>query len=97
MNWKRGLLRVWAAASLLWVALWTVLNWSGVAASLSDLSCLVSGGSSGPWCKYRLIGAIAADGLEDRHFWIGLIAPLIAALLLGYTLLWVGRGFRAKT
>jgi hypothetical protein len=90
MNWKRGLFRVWASASLLWVALWTVLHWSGVAVSLSDLSCLVSGGSSGPWCEYRI------DGLEDRHFWIGLIAPPIAALLLGYTLLWIGRGFRRE-
>jgi hypothetical protein len=43
------------------------------------------------------MGDIAVDGLEDRHFWIGLIAPPLAALLLGYTLLWIGRGFRAKT
>jgi hypothetical protein len=97
MNWKRGLFRVWAAASLLWVALWTVLNWSGVAASLSDLACLVSGGSSGPWCEYRLLGAISVHGLEDRYFWIGLIAPPMTALLTGYTLLWIGRGFRPKT
>src|SRR5258706_12072122 len=65
MNWKRGLLRVWTAASLLWVALWTVLKWSVVAASLSDLSCLISGGSSGPWCKYRLMGSIAVADPED--------------------------------
>jgi hypothetical protein len=96
MNWKRGLFRVWAAASLLWVALWTVLNWSGVATSLFDLSCLVSGGSSGPWCEYRLIEAIAVYGLEDRRFWIGLLTPPVAALLLGYTLLWIGRGFRSR-
>ena len=94
MNWKRGLFRVWAAASLLWLALWTMLNWSGVVASLSDLSCLVSGGSSGPWCEYRLIGAIAANGVKDRHSWIELLAPPSATLLLGYTLLWIRRGFR---
>jgi hypothetical protein len=94
MNWKRGLFRVWAASSLLWVALWAAMNWAGVVASLSDLSCLVSGGSSGPWCEYRLRGDIAVNGLEDRHFWIGLVTPPIAALLLGYTLLWIGRGFR---
>ena len=97
MNWKRGLFRVWAAASLLWAVLWTLLNWSGVAASLSDLSCLVSGGSSGPWCEYRLIGAIAVYGLEDRRFWVGLLAPPLAALLFGYTVLWIARGFRPKT
>jgi hypothetical protein len=97
MNWKRGLFRIWAAASLLWIALWTALSWAGVAASLSDLSCFFSGGSSGPWCKYHFTSAIAADGLEDRHFWIGLMAPPMAVLLLGYTLLWIGRGFRPKT
>jgi hypothetical protein len=84
-------------ASLLWAALWTVLNWSGVAASLSDLACLVSGGSSGPWCEYRLMGAISVGGLEDRHFWIELMAPPLAALLVGYTLLWIARGFRSST
>jgi hypothetical protein len=97
MNWKRGLFRVWAAASLLWAAFWTALNWAGVATSLSDLSCLVSGGGSGPWCKYHFIGgAITADGLEDRHFWIGLMAPPLAALLVGYMLLWIARGFRSS-
>jgi hypothetical protein len=96
VNWKRGLFRVWEATTLLWAALWIVLNWSGVAASLSDLSCLVNGGSSGPWCKYHLMGDIAVGGLEDPLFWIGLVAPPIAALLLRYTLLWIGRGFRQE-
>jgi hypothetical protein len=73
VNWKRGLFRVWEATTLLWAALWIVLNWSGVAASLSDLSCLVNGGSSGPWCKYHLMGDIAVGGLEDPLFldWAG--------------------------
>jgi hypothetical protein len=31
-----------------------------------------------------------------HFFWIGLVAPPIAALLLRYTLLWIGRGFRQE-
>jgi hypothetical protein len=42
------------------------------------------------------MGDIAVGGLEDPLFWIGLVAPPIAALLLGYTLLWIGRGFRQE-
>ena len=63
-----------------------------VEAAFADLD----GGSSGPWCKYHLMGDIAVGGLEDPLFWIGLVAPPIAALLLRYTLLWIGRGFRQE-
>jgi hypothetical protein len=96
MNWKRGLFRAWLVSSALWSALWVLLNWSGIAASRSDLACLVSNGSSGPWCAYRLQGDIAVGGLEDWHFWVGLVVPPFALLLLGYILLWIARGFRRE-
>jgi hypothetical protein len=76
------------------MALWAVLNWSGIAASLSDFECLVSNGTSGPWCAYRLQGDIAVRGLEDWHFWAGLAVPPIGVRMLGYVLFWIGRGFR---
>jgi hypothetical protein len=36
------------------------------------------------WKRGLIMGDIAVDGLEDRRFWIGLLAPPLAALLLGY-------------
>jgi hypothetical protein len=71
VNWKRGLFRVWEATTLLWAALWIALNWSGVAASLSDLSCLVNGGSSGPWCKYHLMGTSPLAASKIHFFGLG--------------------------
>ena len=86
MNWKRGLFRVWLVAALLWAFLCVAVNWSVIAA---DISCLLGTAPADLFCRFRPHG-----GLEDPRFWMVLAMPPIAALLGGYTLLWMARGFR---
>lgn len=96
MNWKRGLFRTWLALAVLWGACWVFLSWSSLSASFRDFACLVGEGTSGPWCEYRRKGFIIDGGFEDRRFWVDLVVPPLALLLLGYILFWIGRGFRRQ-
>lgn len=93
MNWSRGLFRAWLVVSVLWAALCIGWNWSTLASSLSEVSCLIGDASARPACVYHNMGYVSW-GLEDRQFWLTLATPPLVILLLGYAVLWVGRGFR---
>jgi hypothetical protein len=80
MNVRRGLFRIWAIASAMWVAacLWLRHDY--------DYSCFLR---SSPWCDYwepyYYVQAAAT-----------MIGPPVIALLLGWATLWIVAGFRAN-
>jgi hypothetical protein len=86
MNWARGLFRTWSVASLLWLAIWTVLEWRW-------LSCKVPAiARAGPWESYRCNPFDEFDPWED--FLLPALLPPLILLVVGGLLLWAVRGFR---
>jgi hypothetical protein len=97
MNWRRGLLRLWLVLSLCWTVPAVVLEWD-------DLTSHVVTKDLAKWSDEALLKAHRGETLSvsdyradwPRRLAAGsmIIGPPIAALLLGYALLWAGRGFR---
>lgn len=83
VNWLRGLFRLWLLASLSWVGCVFWIEWTTLKA---DLSCIVRPSEVSPdvWCRFR-------D--EVDLLLLTFVVP-VAILLLGYAMVWVGRGFR---
>ena len=97
MNWRRGLFRLWLVLSLCWIVLVGVHNWN-------DLSSREMTSDLTKWSNEALEKASRGEALSvsdyppdwPRRLAAGgyIIGPPFAALLLGYVLIWVGRGFR---
>jgi hypothetical protein len=99
MNWKRGLLRFWLVLSLCWIVPVGVLEWDGLRSHemTEDLTKL---------SDEALLKAQRGESLSvsdyppdwPRRFAAGgdIIGPPFALFLLGYGLLWIGRGFRSR-
>jgi hypothetical protein len=107
MNWRRGLFRLWLAASVLWVFFqgWGLYedefvprqSAASVAKCLQDRKENPTLGN--PFdCFDNARGNPFADliplGPAMVRKTILIVAPPIALFLLGYSLLWIGRGFR---
>ena len=107
MNWKRGLLRLWAVAAVLWVG---VAFYNNDTMQRVDAAYALSHNRTPPWVKYKE-AELKQAGFSDqeiqayhdsqRSIWpplfdfakLAFIPPLLL-LALGYIGLWVGRGFR---
>jgi hypothetical protein len=82
MNWRRGLFRLWLLASVLWVGgcLW-----------LLDYSCFFG---AYPWCNWWVVRPLLSSTYAEvlaKTF-----GPPVILFLIGYALLWIGRGFRSR-
>ena len=86
MNWKRGLLRLWAIAAVLWVG---VIVYSAVKTVGDDMagSILAEKLYGIPRGEYDILSLMFSFSA------LAFIPPLLL-LALGYIGLWVGRGFR---
>jgi hypothetical protein len=105
MNWTRGLLRLWLVLSILWICaagLAAIFVWNSDArlrASAAQLAereaeCGPDAPNRGPWCNYADVErAYPAPFLVYTSFVLG---PPIALFVLGWTGLWVARGFRER-
>ena len=86
MNLRRGLVRLWLIASAIWVAFWL---WR------ADIPCMLGHTSAGerPWCTDPLDypETVLAN---DAMLVIGV--PLLIGFL-GMALIWIARGFRARS
>ena len=98
MNWKRGLLRLWAVAAVLWVGVAFYSN-DTVQHVVPDLYALFT--SPGP--KHDCSSGVGTaeiycivDGPIQTPFDLANLAfiPPLFLLALGYVGLWVWRGFR---
>jgi hypothetical protein len=94
VNWSRGLLRLWIAASVLWVGL--------VAVFLYIVSPVHTPGDLPPGAPPPPEGFVL-DVNDNSPFWIANI-PIAAMwaiavpgglFIAGWTSLWIGRGFRS--
>jgi hypothetical protein len=108
MNWKRGLLRLWAVAAVLWVG---VAFYSNDTVQRVDAAYALAHNLTPPWVSYQQDAKLKQAGFSDqeiqadhdrqRSIWpplldfakLAFIPPLLL-LALGYIGLWVGRGFR---
>jgi hypothetical protein len=82
MNLQRGLFRLWLLLSVLWV---------GFMVWVHEPPCLFGKYSRNPYCAFSSPVNPASEYLS---FAAGALGPPIAILLLGYSLLWVLKGFR---
>ena len=84
MNWTRGLFRAWLVLSALWLVgcIWAL-----------DYSCFL-GAEGRPWCRWWVVSPLSQSTYVHRLL-VGL-APPIGVLLIGFAVLWIGRGFRSK-
>jgi hypothetical protein len=90
LNWRRGLLRTWIVASVLWLGIWASVIWN---ACRMEYVCWL--GSFVPGMPY-IIGASA--GQFKLWAWTavlgeGLAVPA-AVFVLGYIIIWALEGFR---
>jgi hypothetical protein len=86
MNLRRGLFRVWIAATFLWLAAYALYFWSTCFYSADDtLMCWIG---DEDWTR-----PISGFSIRDyvRLSMIGLSVPL-GTLLVGYVCKWVARG-----
>jgi hypothetical protein len=91
MNLRRGLFRLWIAASLLWLIAYVAYLWSRcIYMDTTDGTMLWCWSGEGDWVgspRYFLIAAYA------RLFAIAVSVPL-GMLIVGYALAWIVRGFQ---
>ena len=81
MNWKRGLLRVWAVLAAIWISLQAFLMWDKITARwIWDPVVSADGSVHGSTTPFKIAG------------WV-LLPPLLL-LLLGMATVWIKRGFR---
>jgi hypothetical protein len=90
----RGLFRLWVVASVLWVLVVGVMTWQTWPAQTDFFDAFKStppDTDTPPWAKPD---PGARDELISASYIA--VAPPVAALILGMSLLWVVRGFRSK-
>lgn len=104
MNWKRGLLRLWVIASVLWL----LLAAAGVAVisykekpqeqhlTEEQLADCIMNEETSPWCKYAKVEFVTVWEPPPWHILASLaLAPLLL-LGIGSAGYWVARGFRSN-
>jgi hypothetical protein len=84
MNWKRGLLRLWLLASLVWIGFWALKL---------ELPCALW---LAPWCHYPARIDWARSGTVLGLAMTFLSGPGLL-LVAGFITLWVLKGFRARS
>ena len=92
MNWKRGLMRLWAVVSIFWAifVVYAIVKFFGDGrAWLIDIF----------YFRLAAINAAAGNDVDVKFvgmmsFYLALFIPPLLLLALGYIGLWVGRGFR---
>ena len=102
MNWKRGLVRLWAVASVIWLLFWGTLlvmyalqvrGGSDRPPTQSEIdTCMAK--SPGQWCNDPFV----VDTLRwpsPPEIAIGLVPPIIA-YAFGAALFWAFSGFRRR-
>jgi hypothetical protein len=93
MNWKRGLLRLWVVAAVLWVAV--AFYSENPIQKVFDVYAQSDWVNFTPEQQEALANAkarvVRADLLD---FSVSAFIPPLLLLALGYIGLWVGRGFR---
>ena len=82
MNIKRGLLRIWVVASVVWIAL---------CAMFLDFSCFYT---TGPWCEWWVKSPFLSNTYTQRIA-VTFGAPL-AVLLVGFAVAWAVKGFKDR-
>jgi hypothetical protein len=83
INWRRGLIRLWVLASFLWAGYWVYKL---------QLSCAFW---FAPWCESPLHVDWPNQSMALGLALILLSGPVLA-LLLGLTIIWAIKGFRAR-
>ncbi len=108
MNWRRGLLRLWAVAAVLWVGVAFYSN--DTVQRVDDAAYALAHNVMPPWVKFKE-AELKQAGFSDQEIqayhdgqliiWPPLLdfaklafIPPLFLLALGYIGLWVGRGFR---
>lgn len=97
MNVKRGLLRLWIAASFLWTVFmvgWGLYAWS----ALSDQWKVVAIGTTEPTNNFLVLLWLnkgSALSFIAPHLVLAVAVPL-AVLVLSRVAVWVGKGFQPK-
>jgi hypothetical protein len=94
MNWKRGLLRLWAVSAVLWPALWIALKWNWISCSLLPFA-----GGFEQYAESRCdFGRSHGWGWAPFDAWMPVLGPALVAppllLLVGALVYWAFRGFR---
>ena len=100
MNWKRGLLRLWLLLALLWSLAIAGLCWMEVKDgpySNGLVTDTVVAKTGEPVARFRENPYREFIPVDQVISWRRLLAiwvgPPLLTLLLGYVLLWIGRGF----
>ncbi len=79
MNWRRGLLRLWLALTIVWVAVWVVAV---------VVRATYWGPEQGSWEGY------GGMNLSALPFVAVIVVPPVVVFGVGWLVLWVFRGFR---
>jgi|SRR5580700_4849520 hypothetical protein len=102
MNWRRGLLRLWLVASLLWIGF---LGWIGYERHVL-LSCFnhrkANPSLGNPFDCFPATGFPEYDylvpaGAKFYDYFIAAFVPIMGTLIIGMIVAWVASGFRPKT
>jgi len=91
MNWRRGFLRLWIAASVLWIGAVGFIGYDSVIVPRNKLSALKAAGAS----TDEIIRAdvLFADLIPLAHYvWMALL-PVVISFILGCAFAWVIAGF----
>ena len=105
MNWKRGLFRVWAVVSLLWlllaggfaVALFSTQEQQTRQPTFAEIArCELE--NPGPWCsdpwaEFPRVEYATKWRVPPWQVWAGVVAVPLLLLSFGATGYWVARGF----
>lgn len=88
MNWRRGFLRLWAVASVLWISL---VSWIGYESVIAPRMSAAHLGVSGAHMFDDLIPLSA----HSEYIWVAFL-PVAIALFLGLMASWIIGGFRSQ-
>jgi hypothetical protein len=107
MNWKRGLFRLWLLAAICWAVPVGILVWDQLGAH-RPLTEMVDEQEAFKVKEARAVGYSDTEIASYLNLYIppdwhgrvsaviAIVGPPVAMFLLGYALLWIGRGFRSR-
>jgi len=99
MNWKRGLFRLWLLAATLWVVLpvwlfYETLERRNLAAKGLDACFAARKANPSVGNPFNCFDDLVPIGPQIAQYVAMALGPPITVFLLGYSLLWVLKGFR---
>lgn len=102
MSWARGLFRLWIVLSVVWIGgagiasamMWNEAQFARSQWEKHQKECgTEQNPKPGPWCDFRPV--VSRPDPNANWFYVGLpVVPPILLFALGWTTLWVVRGFR---